>query len=156
MKDKNITNTFLLHDRDTNTKFFNEHDRIPDTTAYCAPDPLPAFCYFKIIIAKIHFCSRETHFYKKIQRRDKISSTILAACCYRFCWWQKWRFGAEICSVLKAPLILIIFIFHSIIFDNIIEVKGIKRKESHTRQNILCLPNVIQRKISRHNKDINN
>ena len=67
----------------------------------------------------MHFCFRGTHCYNRAQSRDK--RTILAACSSRFFRRRKCRFGAGISSVLKTPLVLIIFIFHSIISENIIE-----------------------------------
>ena len=89
--------------------------------AWCTPDPIPAFCSCRLLIAEMHFCFGKNHGFKKIKSRDKVSSKILAACCSHLFWWQRFRFGAGISSVLKKPLVLIIFIFHSIIYENIIE-----------------------------------
>ena len=93
----------------------------PDTATCCTSAHIPAFYFCRLLIAEMYFCFLETHFYNRIHNRDNLLSKILAACCYHYFRQQKYLFGTGISSILKTPLVLIIFILHLIISENIIE-----------------------------------
>ena len=86
----------------------------------------------------------ETCCYNRINIRYKLLSMILGACWPHFFQWLKWRFGAVISYVLKTPLVLIIFVFHSIISENIIKGDLVVIQKWRSRN---------QRKVKEHQKN---